>query len=567
MTTGKMKFPLRGNVAALYPYFRHVCVFSVVVNVLVLVPSAYMMQVYERVTGSRSFMTLLMLTILVIGLYVVLEILEWVRRQVMLHAGAELERNVREQVFSVVFTARLQGYSATGLQPLHDLKTIREFFPSHAMQAIIDAPLALLVLGLIFLMNPFLGWFAVAGALAQFGIGFFNERNIREPLVETHRNSTAARNYAESAIRKSQVIESMGMLEDIHGRWMNFQQEFLVHQAKASDLAGTNAVVSKLVQSLTSSLLLGLGCWLTLRGELHGAGMIVASILGGRVLSPLVQIIGNWRQVEIACEAFNRLEGLMTAYPLKTKGMPLPAPDGALSVESLFTGAPGSSTHIIRGVSFRLPAGSSVAIVGPSASGKTVLSRLLAGIWPAMQGKVRLDGNDIYRWDKEELGQYIGYLPQNVELLEGTISENISRFGEPDSKKVREACRMAGLEDMIEQFPQGYETIIGDDGSFLSGGERQRVALARAVYGMPKLVVLDEPDSSLDEQGIAALISTIKRLKAAGTTVIVITHRVNILVAIEHLLVLVDGQVQQFGSCREVLAMLQSPPVIHQSKN
>ena len=350
------------------------------------------------------------------------------------------------------------------------------------------------------------------------------------------------------------------MLGNIHKRWMDRQQEFLLQQAIASDHAGTNSALSKLVQSLLSSLLLGMGCWLTLKGELHGSGMIVASILGGRVLAPLVQIIGSWRQVEGTFESFTRLETLLKEFPPPLKSMALPAPAGFLSVEGVIAGAPRSPIQIIRGVSFRVASGGSLAIVGPSASGKTTLARLLVGIWPSMQGKVRLDGNDIYQWDKEELGQYIGYLPQTIELYEGTIAENVARFGDPDEAKVIEACRMVGLDEFIKQLPKGYDTQIGDDGSFLSGGERQRVALARALYGMPRFVVLDEPNASLDEAGDAALLNAVKMLRAQGTTVIVMTHRLNILGAIEHMLVLVDGQVQRFGTCQEVLAALQSPP-------
>ena len=244
--------------------------------------------------------------------------------------------------------------------------------------------------------------------------------------------------------------------------------------------------------------------------------------------------------------------------------MALPAPAGLLSVEALVAGAPRSPVQILKGVTFRVAPGGSLAIVGPAASGKTTLARLLVGVWPAMQGKVRLDGNDIYQWDKEELGQHIGYLPQNVELFEGTIAENVARFGEPDYEKVREACRMVGLDGFIEKLPKSYDTEIGDDGSFLSGGERQRVALARALYDIPKFVVLDEPNASLDEAGDAALLNAVKLLRAKGTTVIVITHRLNILGAIEHMLVLVDGQVQRFGTCQEVMEALQSPPAAQQ---
>ncbi len=567
MKGAKVKSPLREALVSLLPFLWHTFYFSIVVNVLVLAPSAYMMEVYDRVVNSRSHSTLLMLTLLVVGIYVLLEALEWVRRQVMHDAGMQLDRSLRAHVFSAIFTARVQNIPAAGAQALRDLKVIREFLPSQALLAVVDTPLALLVLILLFLMDAALGWFAVAGALVQFGIGVINERRIREPLLAANRSAAGAQTYADGVIRNAQVIESMGMLDHIHKRWMGRQHEFLVQQAEASDHAGTNSALSKLVQSLLSSLLLGMGCWLTLKGEIYGSGMIVASILGGKVLAPLVQIIGNWRQVESAMESYNRLESMLRELPIPVKGMALPAPAGMLSVEGVIAGAPRSPVQIIKGISFRLAAGGSLAIVGPSASGKTTLARLLMGIWPAMQGKVRLDGNDVYQWDKEELGKYIGYLPQNVELFEGTIAENVARFGEPDLEKVKEACRMVGLDSFLEQLPKGYESQIGDDGSFLSGGERQRVALARAVYDMPKFVVLDEPNASLDEAGDEALLNTIRMLRTKGSTVIVITHRLNILGAIEHMLVLVDGQVQRFGTCQEVMEALQSPPAGQQSPN
>ena len=555
----KEKSPLRGALTALFPSLWKTFWFSVIVNVLVLAPSAYMMEVYDRVVNSRSHMTLLMLTLMVVGVYALLEALEWVRRQVMHDAGIEFDKGLRARVFSSIYSARLLNLPVGGAQALKDLKNIREFLPSPALLAVVDAPLALLVLVLIFLMAPTLGWFAVAGALMQFAIGVVNERRIKQPLLAANRSAIDAYGYADGVIRNAQVIESMGMLGDIHKRWMGRQREFLLQQAVASDHAGTNSALSKLVQSLLGSLLLGMGCWLTLKGELHGSGMIVASILGGRVLAPLVQIIGSWRQVEGTLESFNRLDALLKELPLPDKSMPLPPPTGFLSVEGVVAGAPRSPIQILNGVTFRVAAGGSLAIVGPSASGKTTLARLLVGIWPSMQGKVRLDGNDVYQWDKEELGQYVGYLPQTVELFEGTIAENVARFGEPDLEKVCEACRLVGLEVFIEQLPKGYDTQVGDDGSFLSGGERQRVALARALYGMPKFVVLDEPNASLDEAGDAALLNAVKMLRAQGTTVIVMTHRLNILGAIEHMLVLVDGQVQRFGTCQEVLAALQSP--------
>ena len=333
----------------------------------------------------------------------------------------------------------------------------------------------------------------------------------------------------------------MGMLGAIHSRWMRLQEEFLARQAEASDYAGSNAALSKMLQSLVSSLLLGLGCYLALQGELGGGLMIVGSILGGRVLAPTVRLITGWRQIETALEAYKRLDVLLRDFPVPEKGMSLPPPSGKLVVEGVVGGPPNSGIQVLKGVAFRLEPGKSLAVVGPSGSGKTTLARLLVGVWPAMSGKVRLDGQDVYTWNKDELGKSIGYLPQDVELFEGTLAENIARFDEVDMDRVREACRLAGVDGVIEAFPDGFETEVGADGSFLSGGERQRVALARAVYGKPSFVVLDEPNASLDEEGDAALVRMLKMLRERGTTVVVITHRPSLLSAVEQMMVLIQA--------------------------
>lgn len=539
------------------PPVKKVLLFSFFTNILVLTPSLYMLEVYDRVVGSRNHKTLLMLTLLVVGLYLVLELLEWVRRQVLYDAGLQLDKNLRDRIFSAMFAAKLQNQPGAGVQYLKDLKTIRDYLPSTSFLAFVDAPFALLVLILIFLMNHLLGWFAVAGALLQFAIGFFNERRIREPLESAGKQAILAQSYALGIIRNAQVIESMGMLGHVFRRWISRQNEFLEMQAVASDHAGTNSALSKLVQSLLGSLLLGVGCWLSLRGELGGSMMIVGSILGGRVLAPLVQIVGSWRLVENFREAWTRLDALLGDFPGQEPTMPLPAPSGSLSVEGVVAVPPKSAVQVLRGISFRVAPGDNLAIIGPSASGKTTLARLLVGIWPAVSGKVRLDGSDVYTWNKNELGPNVGYLPQTVELFEGTIAENIARFGEPEMEKLLHAARMVGIDGLIESLPKGFDTPVGDDGAFLSGGERQRVALARAVYGMPRFVVLDEPNSSLDAAGDVALQHTIRQLKANRCTVIVITQRKSILPVIDNLMVLVDGQIQKFGSRDEVLAALQ----------
>jgi ATP-binding cassette subfamily C exporter for protease/lipase len=345
----------------------------------------------------------------------------------------------------------------------------------------------------------------------------------------------------------------------LHGRWWRLQQEFLRLQALASDRAGVFAAITKWVQTVWGSLLLGLGAWLVLENVLPGgaAMMIVGSVLAARVLAPLVQLVTQWRGVVGARDAWQRLEQLLQQVPPQPPVMSLPAPRGALSVEGVIVASPGTQVPILRGVAFALQPGEALAVVGPSGSGKTTLARALVGLWPSAGGKVRLDGADVYAWPKAELGPYLGYLPQGVDLIEGTIAENIARFGDVDTPRVREAARLVGLDAFIESLPQGYDTPVGPEGVNLSGGQRQRIALARALYGDPVLVVLDEPNASLDEAGDAALVNAIRTLKARGTTFVVITHRTSVLVAIDKILVLADGMTKAFGPRDDVLAALR----------
>lgn len=544
----------------LRPTFKKVLLFSVFTNLMVLAPSWYMLEVYDRVISSRNHTTLLMLTLLVIGIYLVMEVLEWVRAIMMQQAALALDANVRDHLFNTAFSTRLRKQIPVGVQPFNDLKMVRDVLPSAGIFALIDAPFALMFLIIIFLMHPSLGLLAMLGAVVLVILSVVNERRIHPPLKEANRHAMAAQSYADSVIKNAQVIKSMGMLADIHQRWIKRQHDFLVNQASASDGAAVNSALSKLVQTMQGSLILGFGCWLTLRGELNagGAGMIVASILAARVLSPLVQVIAYWRTLIGTKDAYNRLDKMLSDNLAAEASMALPAPKGDVSVEALVAGPPNSNQQILRNVSFRIAAGETLAIVGPSASGKSTLARLLIGVWPAMSGKVRLDGADIYAWSKEELGAHVGYLPQDVELFDGSIAENIARFGVIDESQVDLALQAVGMTDFVDTLPQGTLTQIGLDGSFLSGGQRQLIALARAVYNQPKYIVLDEPNSSLDDAGDAALLHTLQRLKSAGSTIIVITHRQQILAAADKMLVLLDGQVRLFGPRDEVLKELKS---------
>jgi len=541
------------------PAIVRAALFSMIISFMALAPTVYMLEVYDRVVNSRSGMTLAMLTLMIVGTYAVMEILEKVRGALLRAAGVALDEKLSKRVYDAMFQGFLKRQVGGSMQVLNDLRLIREFLPNPALLAVMEAPVALLALALIFAINPLLGWSAVVGALAQLGVAWMTEKATRKPLMEANRSAVGAQQMAESSLRNAHVMESMGMLDAVHARWNKRQQEFLAHQAQASEGAGLWTAMSKLVQQVMGSLLLGFGAWLLLGNALNGGAgmMIIGSVLGGRVLAPLAQLVSQWSAVVNVRAAWERLEGLLAQMPAKPKNMSLPAPKGVLTVESLMAGAPGHPLAIVRGVQFGLNPGEVLAVVGPSASGKTTLARLLVGLWPAMSGKVRLDGADIHTWDKAELGPYLGYLPQGVELLEGTLAENIARFGDVDMVQVEAAARLVGLHDLIMALPQGYNSPIGRDGAVLSGGQRQRVGLARALYGKPVFVVLDEPNSSLDEAGDAALANAIASLKQLGTTFVVMTHRTSVLGVANKMLLMRDGAQQAFGPRDEVLAALQ----------
>lgn len=558
MSSDKSRAEMREAIASLRPFFKRAISLSVVASLLVLAPSAYMLEVYDRVVNSRSHMTLAMLTLLVLAVFAVMEVLDWARGQLMHQASLALDSRLSDRVFNAMFEANLKRQAGGTAQPMNDFKTVREFLNTPVLIACMEAPVSLVFLVLIFAMSPVLGWSAVAAAVLQTFIAWLNQRSTQPPLLAANRSAVAAQQYADGSLRNAQVIESMGMLRDIHRRWMDKQGEFLKLQAQASEAGGTFQAASKFLQNTTSSMLLGLGAWLLLRNELNGGPgmMIVASILGGRVLAPLVQIVTQWQSVVSARDAWGRLNQLLTALPVRPAPMALPPPVGHLAVEGLVAAAPGNPLPILRGVSFALQAGEVLAVVGPSASGKTTLARLLTGLWPAVGGKVRLDGVDVFVWDKTELGPRVGYLPQGVELFDGTLAENIARFGEVDLAKVEAAARAVGLHETIMALPKGYDSPVGREGAMLSGGARQRVGLARALYGDPVFVVLDEPNSSLDEAGDAALAQAIVQLKSRGTTFVVMTHRSSVLAVADKMLILHEGQSKAFGPRDEVLAAL-----------
>lgn len=557
MPASSARSVLRAHLGALRPSIRRVWIFAVIAGLLSLSPTVYMMEVYGRVITSRSMATLFLLTILVLGVYAVMELLGWVASRMMEHAARDFDERLAPRILDIVFSVSLNK-SGGGQQSLSDLRTLREFLYSPAFLAALEAPVSIIFLGIMFAISPVLGYFSVFSALIQFALVVITERKVQPPLAEANIAAFAAQVFATNAQRNVEVVEAMGMRQGVHDRWMGLQKRFLYLQARASDYAGSLSTASKSVMLIQGSAGLGLGFWLMMQGHIaHGGVAILGGVVGGKVLQPIVQVVSQWKVVAEARDAFRRLDEVLGEVVDQAPTMELPAPVGHLSVENVTAGAPGSSIPIIQGVNFALPAGQCLAVVGPSASGKTTLARVLLGVWPILHGKVRLDSADVHAWSKSELGPHVGYLPQDVELFEGSIAENIARFGDIDEQNLNQALKLAGLEALVASWPTGLETQIGVDGAFLSGGQRQRVGLARAAYGVPKFIVLDEPNSSLDEAGDAVLLQMLLELKRLGSTVVVVTHRKTILPAVDKVLVMRDGRAQLFGERDQVLAALQ----------
>ena len=549
---------LREGLEAQRPLLRRSFLFGLVASLLVLAPTVYMFEVYGRVVDSRNLTTLLMLTLFVLAALAVMEALEWARSETLRHAGDEFERMLMPRVYRAVFHMNLVRPGSASTQPLQDLRVIRDFLPSPAVAALPELPAALLFMIILYVVSPWLAFLALAGAVVQVGLAWGNEKRTQPPLAQANKLAIQGQQQADAMMRHADVVRAMGMRPALFGKWWDLQQAMLVAQAEASDRAGVFTSLTKFVQMVLSSALLGMAAWLLLENALLGGGamLIVGSVLGGRILAPLVQAIGQWRSVVNVRESWKRLDAMLQQVPEAESGMPLPVPHGILTVEGLVAAAPGSQAQILRGVQFGLQPGQVLAVVGPSASGKTTLARLLVGVWPPLAGKVRLDGADVFTWNKEELGPHVGYLPQGVELLDGTLAENIARFGTVNMDAVRVAAQAVGIHGWIESLPDGYNTLLGQEGARLSGGQRQRVGLARALYGQPAFVVLDEPNSSLDEAGEAALVQAVAQLSAQGTTFVLITHRTSVLRVCSHMLVLRDGLQQAFGPRDEVLAAL-----------
>ncbi|MGX9567164.1 type I secretion system permease/ATPase [Pseudomonas sp. CFBP 5748] len=556
---------LESALAACKGSFLSVGFFSFFVNLLMLVPSFYMLQVYDRAVVSASLSTLLMLTLIMLLLMVTMGGLEWVRSRIMVRISTRLDTLLGQRLFDASFKQALNtgGMNATA-QPLSDLNALRQFLTGNGLFAFFDTPWIPIYLAVMFIFHPWYGWMGVLSAVFLGVLAFVNEKLTRAPLQAANREQMAATAFTNKSLRNAEVVESMGMLASLRQRWNGQTHKVLTLQSLASDRATTISAVSRTFRQIVQSLVLGLGAYLAINHEISSGLMIAGSILLGRALAPIDQLIGVWKGFLGARSQYARLHELLVKIAAEPERMSLPAPEGAIRVEGLSVALPHGGKPIIRGVDFQVSAGEVVGIIGPSGAGKSTLARALLGVWPSQAGTVRLDGADISQWRRDELGQYIGYLPQDIELFEGSISQNISRFGPADAPAVVAAARMAGVHELVLQLPDGYDTVIGANGGGLSGGQRQRIGLARALYGEPRLVVLDEPNSNLDDAGEKMLAEALQKLRQSRATVFVITHRSGVLAQVDKLLVLNQGELSLFGPRDKVLARLQGvTPAIH----
>jgi ATP-binding cassette subfamily C protein EexD len=535
--------------------------FSLFVNLLLLLPAIYMLQIYDRVLTSGSESTLAMLTLIAVLLFLVMGGLEWVRAQILIVAGTRLDRILGPRVFDSVFVQSLaSGGRIASAQPLGDLLQLRQFLTGPGLFAFFDAPWLPIYIIVMFLFHPLFGVVAIVSVLVLLGLTVWNEVATREDLKEANRHALESSNQTQRNLRNVEVIEAMGMLPRVRERWQQKQDSMISLQARASRRGGLISAASRTFRLTLQTLILGLGAYLAIRREISPGMVIAGSILLGRALAPLDLLINTWRGFIGARDAYARLDELLKAAPAREAPMPLPAPRGELSLEKIMIVPPGAPGPVIRGISLAIEAGTMLAVVGPSAAGKSTLARAMLGIYKPMSGAVRLDGAEIDQWDREALGRHVGYLPQDVELLDGTVSENIARFGNIEPEKVVAAAKAAGVHEMILRLPDGYDTRLV--GNVVSAGQRQRIGIARALYGDPRFIVLDEPNSNLDQDGDAALMKTLAQLRHEGRTVVVVTHRSNVLSLADKILVIGEGQIALYGDRDKVLAMLHEAGMV-----
>jgi PrtD family type I secretion system ABC transporter len=560
-TERAVETPLTVALRACRKDFVLVGLFSGVVNLLQLTTSIYMMQVFDRVIATRVVETLLYLSLIALAAVLVLALLEAVRAQVMQRVGAWVEQKVAPEGFVRAIESTLRG-RAYRMEALRDLATCRSFLGSPGALSLYDVPWLPIYIAVIFLLHPLLGCIALGGAVILFGLAMASELSTSRLVRKANTAALAAHRRSEAMSRNAEVIDSMGMLPFVLGRWREAVAAMVEPQQRAADRASVLLAATKFFRLAVQIAMLGIGVYLVLHHELTAGASLAGSIIMSRALAPVEQMIGGWKQLVQARQCFRRLQTFLAEPRLRPPGRPLPEPAGHLAVERVSYAFPNQAAAMIKSVNFRLAAGESLGIIGRSAAGKTTLIRLLIGTLAPSSGSVRLDGADVCQWMREDFGRHLGYLPQDVELFDGSVFANIARMGEATPESVYEAARLAGCHEMILRLPNGYETELGDGGNYLSGGQRQLIGLARAVFGRPKLIVLDEPNSNLDGVSEAALLRTLEQLKARGTTLVVVSHRPSIVRGLDKVLLLKDGAMEMFGPSAEVIGKLLAQPQV-----
>lgn len=544
------------------PMFLTAVVFSFFINLLMFVSPLYMLQIYDRVVTSRSETTLLALTILAGLLILVYAVLEGLRSRILVRAGLLFDEKIAGPVFAAIHRSNVRMPAGGHVQCLRDIDILREFLTGSGLISLCDAPWFPIFVAACFMLHPWFGFIALFGSLVTLGLTVLNEKMTKKELDSASLANSRASQSANAVFRNTEVLQAMGMVESFKQIWLGQHGAVLASQAIASDRAGVIIAFTKFFRIFLQTIILGTGAYLVIVREISPGAIVAGSILVGRALQPIEMAVGNWKGFIAARSAYARLQILFNVAGNESSRMALPRPKGALHISDLVAGAPGASqSPILKGISFDLAPGEVVGVIGPSAAGKSSLARVLVGVWPVLRGSVRLDGSDLVHWDPQQLGRYIGYLPQDVELFAGTVAQNIARFQDGESKLVINAADLAGCHELIQHLVDGYNTQIGDGGHTLSGGQRQRVALARALYGQPSFVVLDEPNANLDAAGEEALLRAIRRLKTLQTTVVIISHKVNILAAVDKIVVMADGAVQSFGPRDAILQRLIASPV------
>lgn len=542
----------------LKPILPTLLLFSMVLNVLMLAPSIYMLQVYDRVLSSQNQFTLFAITAIILVVYLLIGLLEWVRSNVLLRLSASMDLAQSNRIHAAAFSDQPLARSLSPAQVMQDFVAVRQVVTGSFVLALLDLPWIPLYVGVLFAFEWPLGLLAVVGMLLLIIIAILTEKLTQEPLAESSKIAGQAAFMLNKQHRNIEIISALGMIPVLGKRWQAQNRQALLLQIQASDYMARLSAIGRYIRLTLQSLVLGVGAYLVLKGQMSGGMMIAGSILLGRALAPAEQLIGSWKQLMAGLNAHQRLSQLLAEDKQQQVPFALATPCGQLNVENITVVVEGKKEPVLKQIRFSLAVGQSLAIVGASASGKSTLARTILGLIVPHGGEVRLDGADLQQWPREKLGQYVGYLPQDVELFEGTVAENIARFQEVDSSLVLQAAQLAHVHDMIVRLPQGYDTLIGEGGAKLSGGQRQRIALARAVFGSPKLVVLDEPNANLDDQGDQALVDTLLALKRQGITVVVISHRTHILAAVDLMLLLQDGAQLVFGAREQVLKQLQN---------